>query len=309
MACRLRLVTVLVCLLGLAFLPSTQCLDTARQKDVPIAIGFHLGQSYATSVAHFSNGTVINLAKVPARDEYTALMERLIREPTPKDRSRLRESVWEVIMKPFRIYSDRDVAVLVRMTALLKAQSEAALGGLPIHWAAVTVPWMAAWDGQASYGSTINQVLVLVGMEPVSWEASYPSYLGDTSSLLASDKRWACQEHWCLDDRLMGGFGKIAFLISFTNHSLYTSFQDSTCFFYYSWHNRLVLVAGEAATEPGFVEVVREVVKSIPIVWATSDTEDVQIQEGTGQPPEVELLISEDPTFAGARGAAFWMWT
>lgn len=72
----------------------------------------------------------------------------------------------------------------------------------------------------------------------------------------------------------------------------------------------LVLVAGEAAAEPGFTDVLREVVERIPkarITSGGSETDDSRRQEGTGQRPEVELIVPDDPTFAASRGAAFWM--
>lgn len=74
----------------------------------------------------------------------------------------------------------------------------------------------------------------------------------------------------------------------------------------------LVLVAGEAATEPGFADVLQDVVKRIPEVWVFSGGEQADSsrrQEGTGSErrPKVELVVPDDPTFAAARGAAFWM--
>ncbi|KAG6360416.1 hypothetical protein INS49_011476 [Diaporthe citri] len=367
-AYRPRLTTIFLCLLGLALLPSALCRvgaesrhrDATTQEAVPVAIGFHLGQAYATSVAHFSNGTVINLAKVPAGDEYTALMERMVRQPAPQDRPGRLQSLWRLLMRTLRMPPSKDAAVLVRVAAALKAESEAALDGRAIDSAAVTAPWMAAWDGQVASNSIINDVLVLVGIEPVSWEDSHPIYLGETNSLLAANKRRLCVDRWCGVGSGLSEQGAVAFLISFTNQSLHTSFQIARCFYSDSWDNHLstidprygldklkeseppqdfwdsvrerlleqvaeharrhsvhsdlpflVLVAGEAATEPDFTDVLQEVVKSIPDVRVTSggeQTGDIRRQQGTERQPEVELIIPDDPTFAAARGAAFWMW-
>jgi hypothetical protein len=109
----------------------------------------------------------------------------------------------------------RNAAVLVRMAAALKAESEAALGGRAIDSAAVTAPWMAAWDGQVPSNSVINDVLVLVGIEPVSWEGSHPIYLGDTNSLLAANKRRLCLDRWCGVESSPSGQGAVAFLIRY----------------------------------------------------------------------------------------------
>ena len=68
----------------------------------------------------------------------------------------------------------------------------------------------------------------------------------------------------------------------------------------------LVLVAGEAANVPEFTIILQEVVKSIPNLRATAAKTDVQ-QEGTAKRPEMELVVSDDPRFAAARGAVFWM--
>lgn len=149
-------------------------------------------------------------------------------------------------------------------------------------------------------------------------------------------------------------------LNSFTNHSLHTSFQRASCFYFNSWDNSLgtidpryglnrlkesenppdfwdsirehlvknvgeharrtpeyshlpflVLVAGEAANHPDFTHVLREVVKSIPDVRIPDggkQTNHNPQQEGTERRPYVELILSDMPTFAAARGAAFWMW-
>jgi hypothetical protein len=135
---------------------------------------------------------------------------------------------------------------------------------------------------------------------------------------------------------------------SFTNRSLYTSFQPATCFFFKPWDNRLASIdtnygldrlgeaatpalfwdalrthllarvakftkqklgydyasiaifpAGEAANHPDFLDVVRDVAKEIP-----------RVRGNLGATRRAaEVVVSEDPTYAAARGAAFWMRT
>lgn len=111
----------------------------------------------------------------------------------------------------------RDAAILAKMAAALKAESETALGGHAIICAAVTAPWMAAWGGQIASDSIINDVLVLVGIEPVTWEGTDPIYLGESNSLLATNKRRLCQDRWCCGDLGPSEQGAIAFLIRYVN--------------------------------------------------------------------------------------------
>ena len=134
---------------------------------------------------------------------------------------------------------------------------------------------------------------------------------------------------------------------SFTNHSLYTSFQPAQCVFFNAWEsslgsidtdygldnldkaatpalfwdalrNRLlarvaeftkqkdyayaavtVLTTGEAADHSGFLDVVRDVVKEIP---------RVRSEHGATR-KQAELVVSADPAYTAARGAAFWLRT
>ena len=138
---------------------------------------------------------------------------------------------------------------------------------------------------------------------------------------------------------------------SFTNHSLYTSFQPAQCFFSSAWATRLASIdtkygldrlgeaatpalfwdalrshllarvaeftkqregyayphaalevypAGEGANHPGFLNVVRDVAKEI---------RQVRVEHGATGRYEAEVVASDDPTYAAARGAAFWLRT
>lgn len=120
-------------------------------------------------------------------------------------------------MRTLQMPPSKDVAVLVRMATALKAESEAALGGSAIVSAAVTVPWMAAWDGQVPSNSIINEVLMQIGIEPVSWEAGHPMYLGETNSILAANKRELCLDRWCGVGSDPSETGAVVFLIRYAN--------------------------------------------------------------------------------------------
>lgn len=72
-----------------------------------------------------------------------------------------------------------------------------------------------------------------------------------------------------------------------------------------------MLVAGEAATEPNFTNVLQEVVDSIPnirIASSSEQTNDLWRKTGAERRSQVELVVPDESTFAAARGAAFWMW-
>lgn len=145
-------------------------------------------------------------------------MERVVRERAPDVWDDLLQSLWRLLI-PTWMRPSTDAAILVRMAAALKAESEAALGGSAIVSAAVTAPWMAAWDGQIPSKSTINEVLVKVGIEPVSWEIGHPMYLGETNSLLAANQRQLCLDRWCASD-FGWDFkekGAVIFLIRYAN--------------------------------------------------------------------------------------------
>ena len=103
---------------------------------------------------------------------------------------------------------------MVDMAWALKADSEAALGQA-IDSAVVTAPWMAAWRGQLAGRSTIDHVLRVVGIEPVTDETSDPPYIGETNALLAANKRGLCLYRYCCINDGPSDIGSVAFLIRY----------------------------------------------------------------------------------------------
>jgi hypothetical protein len=61
-----------------------------------------------------------------------------------------------------------------------------------------------------------------------------------------------------------------------------------------------VYPAGEAADHPDFLNVIRDVAKEI---------RRVRVEHGATGRYEAEVVASNDPTYAAARGAAFWLRT
>ncbi|PNY28366.1 Uncharacterized protein TCAP_01711 [Tolypocladium capitatum] len=320
------------------------------------AVGFNLGQSYGTSVAYFSNGTITNLAKVRGSSTYAERMEQLILKPqtpywlTPFGYMGRLLSIWRRLKRTVGLPATTEEALLAELLRALKDASEAALQ-TRINTASVAAPQMAAWQDVIPVDSTVNNALVLAGLEPYDWEATDPSYLTEVNALLASDGRQICKEQWCfLDDDSGHEARQIVYHISFTNRSLYTSLRPARCFFQYTWEEDmgsinadlgldklneantpglfwsavqelllsrvtaytkrhptfaslpfLVLVAGEAGETPEFLAVVQSVIKGIPGARATKPA------PGAGKEGDAELVVSDDPTFSAAKGAAFWL--
>jgi hypothetical protein len=178
---------------------------------------------FRTAVAHFENGTVVNLVKVRASPEYMALMERLVPKPTtPYWLSRFGRvgyslSLWRGLRRILGLPSTGTVAVLAQLVAALKAESEAVLQDR-IGAVAVTAPWVPAWEDAIPVDSAVNDALVFAGLEPWTWEASGPIYLSETSAVLAANGRRLCKERWCgLDEgQLSDMWSPTVYFIRFT---------------------------------------------------------------------------------------------
>ncbi|KAL2126164.1 hypothetical protein VTI74DRAFT_1576 [Chaetomium olivicolor] len=317
------------------------------------AVGFHLGQSYGTSAAHFTNGTLVNLAKVYAGPEYTALMQRMVGAPaTPPWRSRFNRvgywlSLWRLLRRVLGLPPTDESAVLAGLVAALKAESEAALGS-PITIVSVTAPWVAAWEDDIPVDSVVNDALTSAGLEPWTWESTWPIYLGETNAVLAANGRRHCRKRWCGVLEGSDLWPNITYLISFTNQSLYTSFQPTECFFFSAWANRLASIdtnyglhkLDEAATPALFWDALRihllarvaEFTKTRSYTYAAltvltageaADHPDfldvvrdvakeiprVRSDHGATRKHEAEVVVSDDPTYAAAHGSAFWLRT
>ncbi len=155
-----------------------------------------------TSAAHFANGTVVNLAKVQAGPEYTALMQRIVGAPatppwySPFSRIGRSSSLWRLIRRVLGLPPTDQSAVLATLVAALKAESEAALGSA-IAIVSVTAPWVAAWEDDIPVDSVVNDALAATGLAPWTQEATWPIYLGEVNAVLAANGRQHCRKRWC----------------------------------------------------------------------------------------------------------------
>lgn len=159
---------------------------------------FHLP---STSVAYLDNGTTINLAKVAGSPKYMALTERLMR--TPPLESGLRPPFWwsmtRLAMKALGLPANREIAVLAKLVADLKAETEAALGA-PFGMVVVTAPWQAVWRDDGTLNSDLYDALVLAGVNPWTFGlGGGPVYMGELNTALGASGRWLCEPYGCGD--------------------------------------------------------------------------------------------------------------
>ncbi|OBT78670.1 hypothetical protein VF21_02251 [Pseudogymnoascus sp. 05NY08] len=280
-----------------------------------VAFGFDLGQSYgchldyltninypcvSTSVARFENGTTVPLAKIRGSAAYTALMENLISKPTTPHWLSYRGTVgrwlslFRSLTKILGLAPSYKCAVLSEMVAALKTASEAALQiQIQVEAVAVTAPWMAALDNQLPTDSVINDALLLADLEPWTLRADGEIYLGEVNTILVSEDRSVCKNVWCTG-HWMEVEGDIAvvglvFFISFTNHSLYTSFQRTGCYFNNPLDHNLASIDPRYGLDK-FLDVVHDVVQAILRESRTAEREE------NGKTGHVELIIPDDLT-------------
>ncbi|KAI0379650.1 hypothetical protein F5Y04DRAFT_127281 [Hypomontagnella monticulosa] len=105
--------------------------------DAP-GIGFAIEFSYGTAAAHFYNGTVVNIAKVPSTPEHAKLIVRLSSLPHPPQETvlgRWRRSINKILGRP----ATPEVDTLATMFAALRDATSTALA-IPIDRVVVTHP-------------------------------------------------------------------------------------------------------------------------------------------------------------------------
>ncbi|KAK3898927.1 hypothetical protein C8A05DRAFT_46875 [Staphylotrichum tortipilum] len=256
-------------------------------------------------------------------------------------------SLWRQLRRLLGLPPTDQSAVLAGLMAALKAESEAALG-TPIATVSVSAPWVAAWEEDFPVDSVVNDALAASGLAPWTLEASWPIYMGEVNAVLAANGLQHCRQRWCGVPAESVIWPNITYFISLTNDSLYTSFQPTECFFFSAWANRLTLIdtkygldnlgsattpalfwdalrvfldtraadfaktlsygyavtiltAGEAANHPDFLAVVREVARDI--------SQGHRDGKGELRKHRAEVVVSDDPTYAAARGSAFWLRT
>ncbi|KAK9434602.1 LysM domain protein [Metarhizium brunneum] len=337
------------------YCPDGQIQISYWEKPDCTAIGFDLGQSYGTAVTHFSNGTVLKLAKVEGSQRYQAFLQSELQKQQeawwyPPHAEIQREDLSRLLKQYMGIGGPDGAVILAEMLIALRTSSEAVLGAPLPATVVITAPYIIAWSYEETLQiSYIKRAQKLAGLRTVKMESMTPVYLGEANTILAANRRMLCPDLFCNGPEWTNkNFHKydVVYLVSLTNHSLYTSFQISTCFFWPArsaqlgtinprfglnqleqasdqeifWRELqdhlksrvreyvkqpdnyresfLVVVSGEAADNPKVVEAIRGIITDMEKDPAFRVVE-------TGRAPRIELLISEDPTYAAAKGVAF----
>ncbi|KAK4060358.1 hypothetical protein Trihar35433_10222 [Trichoderma harzianum] len=320
----LRLTTAF-CLL--AILPFT----LARGVDPRPAIGFDLGQSYGTAVAHLPNGTIVKLAKIEGSPRYRAFMQSELEKQ--KDylywyEERTRSSLlWEEMLILLNRYTGLGPTyggtILAEMLRSLRIASEATLGAPLPATVVFTAPYVRAWQHEeALLDGLLQRARILAGLKPVTIENMDPVYLGETNTVLAANGRRICPKLRCFGPSIFDEppwayeteplrtdqvqehasdeesfWRKLEdYLVSQAEE--YVTSGDFSGDFSLGKHS-IVLVAGEAADNPKFMDAVRQAITRIQ-----NDPIHRYKEAMTG--PKVELLVSQDLTYAAAAGVALW---
>ncbi|KAK0756823.1 hypothetical protein N5P37_010341 [Trichoderma harzianum] len=345
----------------------------------------------STAVAHLPNGTIVNLAKIEGSPRYRAFMQGELEKGDYLEQYEERtisSLLWEEILILLNRYTGLGPTyggiILAEMLRSLRIASEATLGGPLPATVVFTAPYMRAWYQQERLlDGLLQRARILAGLKPVTIENMDPVYLGETNTVLAANGRricpklrcfgpsifdeppWAYETEPLITHQIVYFVRQVPFssvtatndvllttLLSFTNHSLYTSFQQATCYSFSASSNRLgtinpelglyqqehasdeesfwrkledylvsqaeeyvtsgdfsgdfslgkhciVLVVGEAADNPKFMDAVRQAITRI-------QNHPVHRYKDAMTGPKVELLISQDLTYAAAAGVALW---
>jgi hypothetical protein len=284
----------------------------------------------STAVTHFYNGTVLDIAKIPATPAYKTLIERLGNAPAPKPLCRVVR--WQRWWNKKRgLPATANVGVLASLLAALKLATTEALAQ-PIDHVAVTRPSIPALtqedlDDALEYAGLRGWLGDSRGFQPKHVVESQAAFTGNGHGLCTSyhDVMECWQEGIACPNHL-------GLFISLTRHALYASLDkmneayprwvrdgprvldfdaglDSRSKFpsdgdYWAHIRTLIVVlarqgsqpvsmlllGGENATNSMFLETVRDA-----LAWLTPTL-----------PLNFDVTTVVDPTFAAARGMAMY---
>ncbi|WZH49523.1 chitinase [Fusarium acuminatum] len=333
------------------FEPFPTCADClpATVHDAP-GIGFSLSLSSGTAAAHFYNGTVKNIASIPANPEYTALMKRLANSPPPPPPSR-----WETLRRSFNKKIGRpatpDIGIIASLFISLRdmtftavtspldrvAVSHPRIQGLaePDLWDALEYAHLRPWVAAGLPRPKVVLPLPAAGGYPSRLLESYAVFAGHGKGLCKNYKNfWQCQEEQDnipLETTLVVGItptdlrGEIIRTLSaftdfqprrndrtFTDLELGLAASEDKHDFWARVTKRLqdfcgtvpkgfhldtILLTGENATHPAFLEALQSALIGNGYLQRESNTEGeiAFVHEGGA---------GIDPVFASARGAA-----
>lgn len=187
-----------------------------------------LNPTSRTAVAHFYNGTVVNIAKVPATPAYRALMERLGNAPAPDPSSKHdRLARWRRWWNKKRGRpATTNVGILASLLAALKDATAGTLGNdTQVDHVALTHPSMPALTHD---DYLLDDALEYAGLR--GWlgdsEGFQPKRVIESQAAFAGSGHGLCPSYtdmtlcWDENEELPRGLG---LFVSLTRHALYAS--------------------------------------------------------------------------------------
>lgn len=322
-------------------------------------------------MVHFANGTVVKLAKIPGSSLYKSFLQLELIKKETGEWTPANDPKWLAVQKQIKDYAGGQVpygdAILAEMVMALREASEAVLGK-PLPGPVVfSLPYVSAWEDDAAYDeSDILKAGRRAGLKIETFEHMEPDYLGEASAVLGFNNLRLCPDRRCYGPEFSGersfdmysvyfirsapSFILYSVILTYvshcssTNQSLYTSTQQSHCFWTGShaavgtinpefgldqrhqdenfWkkledhlvlrmqrlaslnndiyaRKYLVLVAGEGAENHDLLDATRRAMTRIA-------EDPVHHKKPVRFRPSLELLVSKEPTYAAAMGAAFW---
>jgi hypothetical protein len=256
----------------------------------------------STAVTHFYNGTVLDIAKIPATPAYKALMERLGNAPAPTPPCRVVR--WQRWWNKKRgLPATANVGVLASLLAALKLATTEALAQ-PIDHVAVTRPSIPAFTQE-----DLDDALEYAGLR--GWlgdsRGFQPKHVVESQAAFAGSGHGLCTSYQDVMECYEGTAHpkSLGLFISLTSHALYASL-DTMKEAYPRWKRD-----GPRVLDFGAGLDSRSRFPSDGDYWAHIRTLIVKLARQNSQPVSILLLGGENATnsmfLATVRDALAWL--
>ncbi|KAJ5134190.1 hypothetical protein N7526_005555 [Penicillium atrosanguineum] len=200
-------------------------------------VGFDLTPSYGTAVAHYYNGSVVEIAHVQGNSEYLEYMARLVSSPEPQDETKTLpqhiarwlhvSDAWSRkcgrwLLKKLG-YSTKDgIEIISDLLRELKDSTEREILQ-SLDRVAITIP-----DLSSLRQKTINAALEDLGLRTWLGDSPYyPKRLVEADAVYAANGYGLCKNYRnifeCTDEFEASFASPAVFLVSFSRHLLYTA--------------------------------------------------------------------------------------
>ncbi|CAM1505720.1 Fc.00g113570.m01.CDS01 [Cosmosporella sp. VM-42] len=182
-------------------------------------------------------------------------------------------NIWRRVLG---LYPAQEVALLGELISELKTASEAALGR-KIERVSVMAPWQKPWWLHSDHDSAILDAFTYAGLKTWAYDNKERMYLGEISTAFAGNEEQLCLLKDCeLQD---------------------PSYDTEAVFF--------VTLAGFITISRTYTPILQDIVSNIPKTRLNEGPTREEKELAVGI-EDVRLIISEEPAFAAARGAALW---